>query len=56
MTTALDVAKGRTERPLMLQACFQTERLEKEDNSYTVCGNVNWCTHCGEQCGGVSKN
>ena len=24
--------------------------------SYTVGGNVSWCSHCGKQCGGSSEN
>ena len=27
-----------------------------KEPSYTVGGNVNWCSHCGEQYGGSSKN
>ena len=33
----------------------QSNRLSKEP-SYTVGGNVNWCSHYGEQCGGSLKN
>ena len=29
--------------------------MEKREPSYTVGGNVNWCSHYGEQCGGASK-
>ena len=29
---------------------------EKREPSYTVCGNVNWCSHYGEQYGGSLKN
>ena len=32
------------------------EGVEKEEPSYTVSGNVNWCNHCGKQCGGFYKN
>ena len=29
--------------------------MEKRGPSYTVGGNINWCSHCGEQYGGSSK-
>ena len=29
--------------------------MEKREPSYTVVGNVNWCSHYGEQCGGFLK-
>ena len=29
--------------------------MEKREPSYTVGGNVNWCSHCGEQYGGSSE-
>ena len=32
------------------------EGVEKRECSYTVGGNVNWCTYCGEQRGESSKN
>ena len=28
---------------------------EKGTNPFTLCKNVNWCSHCGKQCGGFSK-
>ena len=28
---------------------------EKREPSYTVGGNVSWCTHCGKQYGGSIK-
>ena len=31
-------------------------RCEKKEPSYTVGGNVNWCSHCGEQYGDSLKN
>ena len=31
------------------------EGVEKKKPSFTVGGNVNWCSHCGEQDGGFSK-
>ena len=31
------------------------EGVKKRDPSYTVDGNVNWCSHYGKQCGGSSK-
>ena len=30
--------------------------MEKRETSYTVGGNVNWCSHYGKQYGGSSKN
>ena len=30
--------------------------VEKREPFYTVGGNVNWCSHCGKQYGGSSKN
>ena len=32
------------------------EDVEKREPLYTVGRNVNWCGHCGKQCGGFSKN
>ena len=29
-----------------------SENVEKKEPSYTVVGNVNWCSHCGKQYGG----
>ena len=29
--------------------------MEKRDPSYTVGGNANWYSHCGEQCGDSLK-
>ena len=26
-----------------------SENVEKREPSYTVGGNVNWCSHCGKQ-------
>ena len=30
--------------------------VKKRELLYTVGGNVNWCSHCGKQYGGSSKN
>ena len=30
--------------------------VEKREPLYTVGQNVNWCSHCGKQFGGFSKN
>ena len=30
--------------------------VEKREHLRPVGGNVNWCSHCGEQYGGSSKN
>ena len=32
------------------------EDVEKREPSYTVGGNVSWCSHYGEQYGGSSEN
>ena len=32
------------------------EDVEKGEPSYTVGGNVNWCSHSGKLCGGSSKS
>ena len=37
-----------------LQTINATEGVEKRQPSCTVGGNVNWCNHCGKQCGGPS--
>ena len=29
--------------------------MEKREPSYTLGGNVNWCSHCGKQYGGALK-
>ena len=31
------------------------EGVEKREPSYTLVGNVNWCSHCRKQYGGSSK-
>ena len=32
------------------------EDVEKRESLYTVAKNVNWCSRCGKQYGGFSKN
>ena len=32
------------------------EDVEKREHLYIAGGNVNWCSHCGKQYGGFSKN
>ena len=32
------------------------EHVEKRQLSYTVGGKANWCSHCGKQYRGLSKN
>ena len=39
-----------------LQTINATEDVEKREPFYTVGGNVNWCSHYGEQYGGSSQN
>ena len=31
------------------------KNMEKRKPLYTICGNVNWCSHCGKQYGSFSK-
>ena len=33
-----------------------SEAVEKKEPSHSVGRNVNWCSHCGKQTGGFSKN
>ena len=39
-----------------LQTINAGEGVEKREPSYTVGGNVSWCSHYGEQYGGSSEN
>ena len=39
-----------------LQITNTEEGMEKRGPSYTVGGNVSWCSHYGEQYGDTSKN
>ena len=39
-----------------LQTINAGEGVERREPSYTVDGNVNWCSHCGEQSRGPLKN
>ena len=39
-----------------LQTINAGEGVEKREPSYTVGGNVNWCSRCGEQYGGSLRN
>ena len=39
-----------------LQIINVGEDVEKRESSYTVGGNVNWCSHYGKQYGGFSKS
>jgi len=32
------------------------EGMEKREPSYTTGENVSWCSHCGKQYGGSSRN
>ena len=38
------------------QTTNAVEDVERRAPSYTVCGNVNWYSHYGEQYGGSLKN
>ena len=39
-----------------LQTINAREGVEKREPNYTLGGNVNWYSHCGEQHGGSLKN
>ena len=39
-----------------LQMINAGEGVDKRRFSYTAGGSVNWCNHCGEQCGGFKYN
>ena len=39
-----------------LQTVNAGEGVEKREPSYTVGGNVNWCSHYGKKSGGSLKN
>ena len=43
-------------KTLILQITNAREGVEKREPSYTVGGNVNWCSHYGKQYGGSLKN
>ena len=34
----------------------RVENVEKKEHLYTVGGNAEWCSNCGKQYGGYSKN
>ena len=40
----------------ILQIINAGEGVEKKESSYTIEGNVNWCSHCGKQYRGSSEN
>ena len=39
-----------------IQITSAGEDVEKGGPCYTVCGNINWCSHCGERFEGFSDN
>ena len=39
-----------------LQTINAREGVEKKEPSYTLGGNVSWCSHCGKRYGGSSEN
>ena len=51
MTKWLPLAEDRSVLTLIVG-----EDVDKRELSYTVGGNVNWCSHCWKQCGGFSEN
>ena len=42
--------------PKNLQIINAAEGVVKKEASYTLGGNINWCSHCEEQCGCSLKN
>ena len=44
------------QREKNLQITNAGEGVEKREPSYTVGGNVSWCSHCGRQFGSSSEN
>ena len=46
------VRKGIIKSPQIINA---GESVEKRELSYSVGGNINWCSHYGEHYGGSSK-
>ena len=46
----------RMASPKRVQIINAGEGVEKRKSSYTVGGNVNWYSHCGEQYGGSLRN
>ena len=54
----LGIASHRPEGPpsKRLQTVHAGEHVEKREPSYTVGGDVSWCSHYGKQNGGASKN
>ena len=46
----------KTTRRYHLTLLEWPESVEKREPSYTVGGNINWYSHCGEQCGGSLKS
>ena len=57
-TTMRYITSHRSEWPSSknLQTVIVEEDVEKREPSYTVGGNVNWRSHCGEQQGASLKN
>ena len=39
----------------LIQIANLGEDMDKRESSYTVGGNVNWCSYCGKQYGGFKK-
>ena len=53
-TVRMAINKKKTKTPQITNVGEDVEK--KREPSYTVCGNVNWCSHCGKQYGGFSKH
>ena len=47
---------GHPLKSLQIQITNTGESTENREPSYTVGGNVNWCSHYGRQYGGSLKN
>ena len=43
-------------RTAIIKSTNNKSRCGERKPSYTVGGNVNWCSHYGKQCRGSSKN
>ena len=56
VTNATHVSQKEWPSLKCLQIINAGEGVEEKETSYTVCGNMNWCSHYGEQYGGSLKS
>ena len=56
--TTSSITSYQSEWPSLkcLQMTRAGEHMEKREASYTAGGNVNWCSHYGQEHGGSSKH